>query len=141
MQRKQKVGELMVRHPVTVGPDDTLVEAANVMSEADIGDVLVADAGQLRGILTDRDIVVRAVAQGGVPAETTVGEVYSGELTTVAPDADVSRAVGLMRSRALRRVPVVDGGTLVGIVSLGDLAVERDEESALADISAAAPNA
>lgn len=140
MQGKQKVEELMVRQPATVSPDDTLVDAATVMSEADVGDVLVADAGELRGILTDRDIVVRAVAQGSVPAETTVGEVYSADLTTVAPDDDVSRAVGVMRSRALRRVPVVDGGTLVGVVSLGDLAVERDEDSALADISAAEPN-
>lgn len=140
MQRKQKVGDLMMRRPATVGSNDTLVDAANLMRQADIGDVLVADAGQLRGILTDRDIVVRAVAHGQVPSETPVGEVCSGELTTVAPDDDVSRAVELMRSRALRRVPVVDDGAPVGIVALGDVAVERDEDSALAEVSAAAPN-
>lgn len=143
MQQKQsqRVSELMVQGPVTVSPDDTLVHAAHLMSDAGIGNVLVADSGQLRGILTDRDIVVRAVARGDVPSETTVGEVCSDEVAVVSPDDDATRAVELMRSHALRRVPVVDGDELVGIVSLGDMAVERDWRSALADISAAEPNA
>jgi CBS domain-containing protein len=100
----------------------------------------VEDDGQVRGIVTDRDIVVRAVADGRDPASTTLGEVGSTDVVALSPDDTVERAVEIMRQKAIRRVPVVEGGRAVGIVSIGDLAAERDPDSALADISSARPN-
>jgi CBS domain-containing protein len=126
--------------PVTLAPQATVMEAAQIMRENDIGDVLVLDNGRLYGILTDRDIVVRSLAQGHDPALTRVGDVCSRELVTVSLDDSVDRAVRLMRERAIRRLPVEDAGRVVGIVTIGDIALERDRESLLADISAAPPN-
>ncbi|MCW6006084.1 CBS domain-containing protein [Micromonospora sp. CPCC 205371] len=131
----------MTQHPVTLTPDATLVDAAKQMRAKDIGDVLVVGGdGRLRGIVTDRDIVVRALADDRDAGSTTLGEVCSPDLAVVAPDDDSGRAVELMRDRAVRRIPVVDAGELVGVVSLGDLAIEKDPHSALADISAAREN-
>ncbi len=111
------------------------------MRDQDIGDVIVLDDGdQLCGIVTDRDIAVRVVAEGRNPQEVKVGQICSRDLTTVSPNDDVGAAVKLMSQKAIRRVPVVDKGRPVGIVSIGDLAVDRDPDSALADISSAKPN-
>ncbi|MBT2407591.1 MULTISPECIES: CBS domain-containing protein [unclassified Streptomyces] len=137
---RQKIREIMTEHPVTVGPQTSLRDAARRMRDADIGDVLITDDGHLRGLVTDRDLVVRALAEGNDPDQTTVAEICSDELVSVAPDDDIDHAVDLMRERALRRLPVIDNEELIGIVSLGDLAIDRDERSALADISAAEPN-
>jgi CBS domain-containing protein len=136
----QTVHEVMTDVPVALPADANLVEAARTMADFDIGDVVVLEGAQLRGILTDRDIVVRAIAQGRPPEATAVGEVCSGELVTVTPEQPVEEAVRLMRRHALRRLPVVEEGRTVGMVSIGDLALERDPDSALADISAAEPN-
>ncbi|MCX4632554.1 MULTISPECIES: CBS domain-containing protein [unclassified Streptomyces] len=134
----RRVHEVMTDHPVTVEPLTSLAEAARVMRDAGIGDVLVVDQGRLRGILTDRDLVVRAVAEGRDPAETTVRAICSTDPLTVRPDDLVDRAVDLMRRHALRRLPVeTENGELVGIVTLGDLEVERDPGSPLASIAAA----
>jgi CBS domain-containing protein len=130
----------MTDNPITVGAQTTLVEAARLMRERDIGDVFVVEDGRLRGIVTDRDIVVRAVADARDIKKTTAGEVCSGDLVDVSPDDDADRAVMLMRARAIRRIPVTSAERLVGVLSLGDMAVERDPRSALADISAATPN-
>jgi CBS domain-containing protein len=135
----QQVGELMAQ-PVTVPADSTLREAAQLMRDADIGDVIVVDGNRPSGVVTDRDIVVRGLAEGHSPDDTTVGEIATRDLAAVAPGDPVSRAVQLMRETAVRRLPVVEGEQLVGVISLGDLAIERDEDSALADISAAEPN-
>jgi CBS domain-containing protein len=110
------------------------------MRDDGIGAVLVADDGQLKGLVTDRDIVVRAVADGRDPGTTPVAEACSPELVTVAPDDDADTAVRRMREHGVRRIPVVEDGRAVGLLSLGDMAIERDERSALADISAQAPN-
>ena len=136
------VREAMTPDPVEVSPDQTLVEVGRLMRDHGVGAVLVTDGGQLRGIVTDRDIVVRAVAEGLDPQRETVDTVFSGQdLVTVTPDTPMDDAVDLMRRNAVRRLPVVDdGGRPVGIVSIGDLAIEGDGESALADISAAPPN-
>ncbi|WP_327360078.1 MULTISPECIES: CBS domain-containing protein [unclassified Streptomyces] len=134
----RRVHEVMTDHPVTVEPLTSLAEAARVMRDAGIGGVLVVDQGRLRGILTDRDLVVRAVAEGRDPAETTVRAICSTDPLTVRPDDPVDRAVDLMRRHALRRLPVeTENGELVGIVTLGDLEVERDPGSPLASIAAA----
>jgi len=135
------VGELMTRDPVMVEPDATVKEAARMMRDRDIGAVLVADRGQLVGVLTDRDIVVRGIAEKGDPSSTKVVDIVSKEVETVKPNDSVEKAVKKMRSKAMRRIPVVDErGKPVGIVTIGDLAVDLDSKSALADISAADPN-
>ena len=136
----QKVHEVMTDAPVTVTSQTTLTDAARLMREHDIGDVLVMDDSQLRGILTDRDIVVRAVADARDSDATTVVEVCSRDIIDVSPNDDADRVLLLMRARSLRRVPVVEEGRVVGILSLGDMAVERDPQSVLADISASDPN-
>jgi CBS domain-containing protein len=134
------VAEVMAHDPATVDVDAPISEAARTMRAADVGDVLIVEGGRLRGIITDRDIAVRAVAEDKDPS-TPVREACSGaELITVTPDTTIEQATQLMRSNAVRRLPVVEGDRPVGIVSIGDLAIERNETSALADISAAEAN-
>jgi CBS domain-containing protein len=135
-----EVADVMTADPVTLGGDETLVAVARQMRDADIGAVIVSDAGDIHGVVTDRDLVVRALAEGRDPSSTTLGEVCTHDVVTVAPDDSIDEAVRLMREHDIRRLPVVQDGRAVGIVSLGDLAVERDSDSALADISTADPN-
>jgi CBS domain-containing protein len=136
----QAVREVMNGNVVTLPPSAPLVDAARRMRDADIGDVLVVDGGTLAGVVTDRDIVVRAIADGKDPQSTTLADVCSGDVVTVAPDDSIDHAAQVMRERAVRRVPVVDGRNPVGIVSLGDVAIERESSTPLADISAAKGN-
>ena len=137
---KQNIREVMTPNPKAVAQSATIMEAACVMRENDIGDVVVLDNGRLCGILTDRDIVVRALAAGCDPNRTSVGEICSRALVTLAPEDSTGQAVRVMREHAIRRLPIEDRGRVVGIVSLGDVAVDADRRSALADISAAPPN-
>ena len=135
------VQEVMSSNPRRVSVDESIIAVAQVMRDEDIGSVIVTDADQVRGLVTDRDLVVRAIAEGLDPALETVDTVYSGrDLVTVESNTPIEEAVRLMRENAIRRLPVVDDGRAIGLVSLGDLAMERDEGSALADISAAEPN-
>ncbi|MFF9038327.1 CBS domain-containing protein [Streptomyces sp. NPDC014892] len=135
------VSELMTSAPVTVEPQTSVATVARMMRDEDIGAVLVTEGERLRGLVSDRDLVVRTLAEGGDPDRTTVADACSDDLVTVGPDDDVSRAVELMREHSVRRMPVVDAEQhAVGIVSLGDLAIERDPESALGDISSTKPN-
>jgi CBS domain-containing protein len=136
----QRVKELMTERPVTLGKDASLAEAAKLMRDRDIGDVIVVEGDAAAGIVTDRDIVIRGIAEGVDPNTTRVGQVVSGELNAVAPDDPVERAVEVMREKAIRRVPVLEGGRPVGVLSIGDLAIERDERSVLADISEEPPD-
>jgi len=135
-----KVREVMTKDLVTVETGRPVVEAAREMRENDVGDVLVTRGGKLEGILTDRDIVVRCLAQDADPRSTVVEDVCSKELATLSPEDDSDNAVRLMGKKAIRRIPVVEDGRPAGMVSLGDLAQHRDRESALGGISAAAPN-
>jgi CBS domain-containing protein len=130
----------MTRDPRTVNATDTIVDAARVMNASDIGDVIVVDGEQIQCIVTDRDIVVRAIAEGRDPQATSVSDVCSPSLETIEPDASIDDALRKMREADIRRLPVVEDGRPVGIVSLGDLAVEREPDSTLADISAASPD-
>jgi CBS domain-containing protein len=132
------VREVMTRDPEALPASATILDAARRMRDCDIGDVIVRDNGSVRGVVTDRDLVVRALADGRTDA--TLGEIATTEVVTVGPDDPVADAIRMMRERAIRRLPVVEDGTLVGVVSIGDLALEQDPESALADISAAPPN-
>jgi CBS domain-containing protein len=134
------IREVMTKDPVTIPRTASLVDAARLMREHDMGDVIVLDEQQVCGIVTDRDIVVRAIAEGKDPSSTSLDEVCSRDLVTLSPNDSVADAVRLMSERAIRRLPVVEGGSPVGIVTIGDLAIERDPDSALADISAAEPN-
>ncbi|MDX2600031.1 CBS domain-containing protein [Streptomyces caniscabiei] len=137
----QHVSELMTSSPVTVEPQTSVATVARMMRDEDIGAVLVTEGDRLRGLVSDRDLVVRTLAEGGDPGRTTVAEACSDDLVTVGPDDDVRHAVELMREHSVRRMPVVDAEQhAVGIVSLGDLAIERDPESALGDISSTKPN-
>jgi CBS domain-containing protein len=133
------ISDVMTKDPATLDVMSTAADAALMMRERDIGDVLVTDGERLRGIVTDRDIVVRAVAENRNPVTVTVGEICSSDVTTLSPSDSISDAVKLMGDQALRRLPVVEDGRPVGIVSLGDLAVEQDRDSALGQISAAPP--
>jgi CBS domain-containing protein len=134
------VEEIMTRNPRTLEADDSLVDAARLMRENDIGDVIVTDGGQAAGILTDRDIVIRAIAEGRDPESTTAGDVATSGLAALDPSDSVDEAVKTMREKDIRRLPVCKHGRPVGILSLGDLAVEREPESALADISTGTPD-
>jgi CBS domain-containing protein len=137
----QSIREVMTPNPVAMSAGSTVTDAARAMRDNDIGDVVVLDSNEnVCGIVTDRDIAVRAVAEGHNPAEVELKDICSRALVSLGPASSVDDAVRLMREQALRRLPVVDAGKAVGIVSLGDLAMERDPESALAEISAAPSN-
>ncbi|MER6322077.1 MULTISPECIES: CBS domain-containing protein [Streptomyces] len=136
----QYVRDIMTGDPVTVEPLTSVTEVARIMRDRDLGAVLVTEGDRLRGLVTDRDLVVRSLAEGGDPEQTTVAGACSDAMVTVRSDEELDHVVELMREHAVRRVPVVDDGHPVGIVSLGDLAMERDPESALGDISVARPN-
>jgi CBS domain-containing protein len=136
----QSIRDVMTADPHTVAADATLQDAAREMRGDDIGAVLVEDDGSVTGILTDRDIVVRAIAEGRDPSSTKVGDVASRDVKTLSPDSSVEDAIKIVREQHVRRIPVVQDGRPAGIVSIGDLALERDEDSALADISQAPSN-
>jgi len=116
-----KIREIMTPAPVCVAPAETVSAAARAMKDHGIGTVLVVENGALRGMVTDRDIAVRVLAENRDPSSTPVGEISSADLATVGPDDDVSEAVRLVCERAVRRIPVVQGGRPVGVVSKGDL--------------------
>jgi len=132
--------ELMTPNPVVVPATATAHEASVIMRDHNIGNVLVEHEGHLTGIITDRDLVVRVVAEGLDPTQALLGDVCSGDLTTLALDCDVEEAAKVMAANSVRRVPVVRHGQAVGIVSLGDIVIELDRRSVLADISSAQPN-
>ncbi|MGY1439305.1 CBS domain-containing protein [Streptomyces reniochalinae] len=136
----QQVHDVMTAAPVAVGTLTGVGEVAQRMRDEDIGAVLVTERDELRGLVTDRDLAIRVLAEGLDPGCTTVREACSPQLVTVAPGDEVGRAVGLMREHALRRLPVVENGEAVGVVALGDLAVEHDTDSTLSEISASSSN-
>ncbi|MGW4758373.1 CBS domain-containing protein [Streptomyces chartreusis] len=137
----QHVRDVMTTDLVTVEPQAPVTSVAEMMRDEDVGAVLVTEGEQLRGLVTDRDLVVRSVAAGHDPGSTTVVDACSDEMITVGAGDDLEHAVDVMREHSVRRVPVVDQKQhAVGVVSLGDLAMKRDPHSALGDISAAGPN-
>ncbi len=136
----QQVREIMTHVPVVVSPQTSVVDVAQLMRRGDIGAVLVVDDDRWCGLVTDRDLVFRVLAEGDRINDRTASDAGSSEVLTLSPDDEVEQAVRLMGDRAVRRLPVVEEGRPVGVVSLGDLAVEREPRSALGDISAAEPN-
>ncbi len=136
----QVVREVMQSNPICLPAITSLTAAAVAMRDIGIGDVIVEEDGEVCGIVTDRDIAVRVVAEALDPNDVALSDICSRDLTTVSPTDSVEQAVELMSNRALRRLLVLDEGRPVGVVSLGDLALEQDPDSALAAISAAPPN-
>lgn len=137
----QTIHQVMTTDPLTVDEGAPVSEAARLMREADIGDVVVTRPdGSVCGIVTDRDLALTVVAEGKDPTSMVVRDVCNHSVESVESSDPVGKAVKMMSDRAIRRLPVIDDGRLVGIVSLGDLAMERDPGSALASISEAPPN-
>ena len=136
----QSISEVMTHDPVCIDTGQPVAEAAKLMREHDIGSVVVTEDESVAGILTDRDITLRAVADGQDPTSCTVGQIATTTAVTLSPEQSVEDALNLVREHDIRRVPVVEDGRPVGIVSLGDLSAQRDAGQALADVSAAAPN-
>jgi CBS domain-containing protein len=138
----QSIREVMTKDPVCLSETTSATQAAKAMRDSDIGDVIVVRDGddQIQGIVTDRDIAIRVVADGADPDNVTLDQIYSRNIDTLTPDNSVEDAIKMMREKDIRRIPIVDDGRPVGIVSLGDLAVARDTDSVLADISASEPD-
>ncbi|MCX4470411.1 CBS domain-containing protein [Micromonospora sp. NBC_01655] len=134
------VGEFMTTRLVTMDGNETLTTAAREMRDSAIGDVVVTNGADVVGIVTDRDITVRGVAEQMDPSSTRLNQITSRDVVTVSQYDDAVAAADLMRTYAVRRLPVIDDGRLVGLISIGDLAVEREPQSVLADISADEPN-
>jgi CBS domain-containing protein len=126
----KKVHEVMTDRPRCVTPETPVSEAAQLMETDDIGSLPIVDGEQLAGMVTDRDIVIRAVAKGKDPRGMPVREVASGELVTVQADDNLSDALKLMASHQVRRLPVVDeDNRLVGILAQADIAVEANQKA------------
>jgi CBS domain-containing protein len=135
-----KVRDIMTAAPVSMAATESASAAARAMKKHGIGTVLVLTDGRLTGLLTDRDITIRVLAEGRDPLTTQVGDICSRELVVLSPHDDVEHAIRLMTERAVRRLPVVLDGAPVGVVSIGDLALDTDDLSTLSGISAAPPN-
>jgi len=133
----------MTENPIVLPVNASAQDAAVRMRDQKIGDIIVEKDGALYGMVTDRDIVVRVVAEGKDASTTDVESICSRDLVTLAPEDSIKKARRVMEENAVRRIPVVEGGSngnVIGIVSLGDLAVEKKPKSALGKISAAAAN-
>jgi CBS domain-containing protein len=134
-----QVRDIMTPDPVGVYYDQTIAEAARVMRDAGVGAVLVVNGESLSGVITDRDLVTRGLAEGAGP-DSPVGPLCSEKLVGVDATAALPDAERLMREHAVRRLPVIDSGQIVGMVSMGDLAVSADPDSPLAAVSSARAN-
>jgi len=122
------VREVMTTNPRCVSPNDSIQMAARIMKEEDTGVVPIVDNGRAVGVVTDRDIVIRAIADGGQPNKP-VREICSQDLVCATPDMSTREATKIMSERQVRRLPVVEGDRLVGIVSIGDIAVKEGKDS------------
>ena len=135
------VSDSMRTNVITADRNDTVLSAARSMRQSAIGDVVVTDKGRLHGIVTDRDLVVRCMAEALDPEATRLDDICSQGAVTLSPDDELDTAIQRMKDSAVRRLPVVSDDRVVGILSLGDLAQIRERHSALGEVSAAPPNA
>jgi CBS domain-containing protein len=126
------IRDVMTHNPRTVSPQDSIQNAARIMRDEDTGVVPVVDNGKPVGVITDRDIVVRAVAEGG-QLNRPVRDIVTNELVAATPDMSLSEATELMSAHQVRRLPVVENNRLVGIVSIGDIAVKEGKDSRVGD--------
>jgi CBS domain-containing protein len=118
----KSIKDVMTSEVRACEPSATVVDAAKIMAQEDVGPVPVVEDGRLTGIVTDRDITVRVVAEDRDPSSTTIGEIASTKLVTVSPDDDLETALKLLAENQVRRIPVVEGDRLVGIVAQADIA-------------------
>ena len=136
----RKMRDIMSPAPICMPPGESVSAAAKAMKDHRIGTVLILADGRLSGLVTDRDITVRVLAEDRDPLTTRIGDICSSELVVLGPDDDVDQASRLIRERAVRRIPVLADGTPVGVVAIADLALDLGATSALSGISAASPN-
>ena len=135
------VRDIMSAAPACMPPGESVSAAALAMKRHGIGTVLVLTDGRLSGLVTDRDITVRVLAEGRDPRTTRIGDISDGELVVLDPDDDLAQAARLIRDRAVRRIPVLRNGIPVGVLSVGDLALEKDATSVLSGVSSAPASA
>lgn len=136
----RKMRDIMSPAPICMAPGESVFAAAKAMRQYGIGTVLVLTDGKLSGLVTDRDITVRVLAENRDPLTTRIGDICSSELAVLGPDDDLEQATRLVRERAVRRLPVLADGIPVGVVSIGDLALDEDATSAMSGVSSAPPN-
>ncbi|MDQ2697673.1 MAG: CBS domain-containing protein [Actinomycetota bacterium] len=123
--------DIMTPAPTCVGENDTLVDAARLMASLDVGALpICGEDKRLKGMVTDRDIVVKCLAEGGDPATTKAGELGHGKPVTIGADDDISEALEAMKEHQIRRLPVIDGHDLVGIISQADIALSLSAQEA-----------
>jgi CBS domain-containing protein len=126
----KSIRDAMTEDPRSISASASVVEAARVMREQHIGSLPVTEDERLVGMITDRDITTRVVAESVVPETTPVGDVYSRDLISVGPDIDLDEALRLMARHQVRRLPVVENGRLVGMVAQADIALKDNEKTA-----------
>ena len=117
-----QIKDVMTKNPTTCGREDSVTDAAKVMAQQDVGPVPIVEGDRLVGLVTDRDIVVRVVAKGKDPQQTTLGDIASTDVVTVSPEEEFDSALKLLAKHQVRRLPVVEGDRLVGIVAQADVA-------------------
>lgn len=128
-----KVKDIMTKSVAYVNPSSTVIDAAKLMQQHNVGSIPVCDQGGIVGIVTDRDIIVRNVASGKNPQQTAVRDVMTQNVLTVNPEMEMDEVTKIMSSSKIRRVPVVDHNNLVGIVALGDVAIDAKYDTEVAD--------
>ena len=136
----RQIRDVMTAAPETIELEAPIRDAAALMARSDIGSVIVVEGGLTRGIVTDRDIAIRVVGEGGDPVTTPVSKVMTPFPASIAPTASVHEAVQVMREHDIRRLPVVEAGRPIGMVALADLSWSPEAQRLLADISSAPPN-
>jgi CBS domain-containing protein len=134
-----KVKDVMTKDVATLNPDDTIERAAQLMKQYNVGSIPVCDSEKVIGMITDRDIAVRSVAQGENGKNQKVREIMSSNPVIINSETDIHDAARIMSERQVRRLPVVENNNIVGIVAIGDIAVESklvdDAGEALSSIS------
>lgn len=132
----------MTSDPTWIDAKETVDKAAQQLAREDVGSLPICEDGKLTGVITDRDIVVKVIAEGQDPAKVKVGELAQGEAVTIGADDPIDELVKTMREHDVRRLPVIDGTDLVGVVAQADVAVELGDRAGelVADISAASSN-
>ena len=125
----KSVRDAMTQDPRSIGASASVVEAARLMREQHIGSLPVTEDERLVGMITDRDITTRVVAESAVPEATSVGDVYSRDVISVEPDKDLDEALKLMARHQVRRLPVVENDRLVGMVAQADIALKESERT------------
>ena len=129
----KQVRDLMTTTVESVSPETDLVMVARKMKELNVGSIPVVERDRLVGLITDRDIVIRVVAEGKHPQSERVGDWLTPDPTTISPEADAREASELMAREQIRRLPVVEDGQLVGFLAIGDLAVDLDKDKVIGD--------